>query len=192
MLNGAVLAALGLAFQHFGVLEAWYHYNPALTWAGVLCDDESRLGWTKIICALFATIFSLGGYFVGHLIAWGIFPGDLSSAASLTSQTFGRDFVVSVFGLLLITHVYLFSSREFRGVWGVIGICVAEAALIAIFTPANGGSFNFWRTLAVGALEGNLSNSGWGPKFFATIFVPIVTCFLKFVLLPMRAGSKKH
>jgi hypothetical protein len=173
----AILFGTGLVFNQY---EAWHHFTPNLTLAGVLCDDDRRMTWTAGWLALIGMIFSLGGYFIAHAIAQAIYGFSLASASTITSMGFFGDFFIEFIGMTLVCHIYLFSSREYNGVWGVVGIAIVQGALIAIFGPATGGSFNFWRTLAVGALEGNLSLTGWGPKLLATFVAPIFTCIVKF------------
>lgn len=180
----AVLFATGLVFNQW---EAWHHFAPHLSIAGVLWDEERKFTWWTALYTLICSVGSLAGYFISHAIAMGIVSFSTANASTLTSATFGQDFYFEFIGMLLVSHVFLFSSREFGGVWGVVGIAVLQGALIAAFGPVTGGSFNFWRTLAVGALEGNLSLTGWGPKLIATIVAPIITAIVKLLLFPARA-----
>lgn len=178
-ITAAVIFATGLVFNQF---DAWHHFLPHLSIAGLLYDEGRCLTWLSVLRTLICMAGSLGGYFIGHAIAMSIVSFDISGASTLTNVTFGPDFYFEFIGMLLICHVFLFSSREFWGVWGVVGIAVLQGALIAAFGPVTGGSFNFWRTLAVGALEGNLGATGWGAKLLATFVAPILTVIIKMLL----------
>lgn len=179
-----VLLATGLVFNQW---RAWHHFTPNLSIACLLHDEECKMTWWKALLTLIGVVGSLGGYFIAHAIAGAIVSFSTANASTLTSVTFGPDFYFEFLGMLLVTHVFLFSSMEFSGVWGVVGISVLQGGLIAAFGPVTGGSFNFWRTLAVGVIEGNLGLTGWGPKLLATIVAPILTAIIKLWIYPGRA-----
>jgi hypothetical protein len=173
----AVIFGTGLWFNQF---EAWHHFALNLSIAGLLCDDERRLTRVSAGMAFVGIAFAFLGYLVAHWIAGAIYPFSLANSATFTSLGFGGDFFIEFLGMSLTTGIFLFSSSEYKGVWGVFGIAVVQGALIYIFGPATGGSFNFMNTLAVGLIEGNLSLSGWGPKLLATFVAPIWICIIKF------------
>ena len=191
--TAAIILGTGLVFNQYG---GWHHYNPALTIAGVFCDEGRKWSWPFFFMQVIAGALSFGGYAAAEGINFAIYDFSLFDNTPLTSQSWFPDFLNETVGLMLLTFIYLFSMRKYEGPWGVFGIALTNGLLITFYQAANGGAFNFWRTLASGWIEGNLELTGWSPKLVAAFVAPFFVCFVKMMVYPEKMtgmmGSRKQ
>jgi len=182
ILNTLVLFVLGLIFYNFG---GWIYYNPALAIAEVLCCPEKRwygVGMTALK-AFVGSIFALGGYFLGYWILQAIYDDfSLLAASPRNHESWFEAFYLETLGATIICHALLFVPDLLTGFVRVLAISVAQGMLIVLIYPATGGSLNFWRTLSVGALEGNLEHTAWSEVLVAMFVAPILTVIIKLIL----------
>jgi hypothetical protein len=184
--TAAIILGTGLVFQQYG---GWHHYNPALSIAGMLCDEGRKWSWAFIGVQFISMLMAFGGYAAAEGINWAIYDFSLFDNSTLTSQSWFPDFLNETIGLMLLVGIYLFSMRKYEGPWGIFGIALTHGLLITLYQAVNGGSFNFSRTLASGWIEGNLELTGWSSKLVATFVAPIFICFVKMLIYPEKMLS---
>jgi hypothetical protein len=180
-LHAAILFPLGLVFNQFG---GWIYFTPGLAVAEFFCS-ELRRPWMIGLKAFIGTLFAAGGFWASYATAQGIYNFSLHRASPPTHLGFFGDFFLDFIAVLLVTHVYCFSSREYSGVWGVAGISIAHGAVTTLLYPAIGSADNFWRVLAACTLEGNCNHVGWGPKLLAWVVAVLVVGIVKFIFWPL-------
>ena len=180
-LNAAVLFGLGLVFNQFG---GWIYFLGNLAFTEFFCC-ELRRPWMLGVKALVGSIFALGGYYAGLATAIGIYSFSLHRISPVSHLGWGGTFFFEMIAILLTTLVYCFSSREYSGVWGVLGIAVVQGAIYTLLYPVIGIAGNWWLTAATCSLIGNCNHVGLWAKLVGGIVAIIVVAIVKFFFWPV-------
>ena len=176
---------LALSFDQFKA----GHYNPALTltaWFFDPCPTSTH----SIISYLLMWLGQFLGFLLGALLANAYVGGAAPLGCTNIDGAVGGflAWVMETLGLLFLCHIFVLAGLRRKGgpitawalgtVWGI---------LIVVFSGSTGGSFNLFRTLGVGIVEGCLAGD-IGVYIGAFIAAPLLTLLLAGLIF-VQSGS---
>lgn len=178
---------LALMFGQFGA----GHYNPAFTLMAWLCDRDpfninSFVRYISMWLAQFGG-FVLAALFVNAYVG-GSAPLGCTNVNAAQSQ--GLAFVVEFLGLLFLLHIFVLAGmRRKGGPLTTYAIGTGLGLLVAVFGSSSGGSFNMFRTIGVGLVEGCLAGDIW-IYIVSWAAAPIITALLVSYVFPPHCGNQ--
>lgn len=194
---GRIVQAFAIAAIATGLRYAFIqfhagHFNPAYTFLQWCCDRK-RWDWYCIGDHLILLLGQFLGFLFAAWLVSAITPAPLSCTVILPAFGNGFGFLFESLAILFLIHVFVLAvHRKNSGMYGVLGLGLAEFASIAALAPVTGGSINFFRSLGTALVQGAPCTTSLGiyvGAMFAAIVVSIV--FLLWIF-PAKCASTNN
>lgn len=193
---GPVVAAAIRASASVGVMLAFLpvfysgNFNPMYTVIKWCC--ERRMWYMETLGEYFGRLL---GQFLGFLFAAWLVSAVTAAPLSCTLVNplvgNGYGFLFEFLGSLVLIHVYVLAvARKTSGLTGVLGLGLAEFAIVAAFAPLTGGSFNFFRSLGVALVQGSACSTGLGVYIGSMFAALIVAAVMLYYIFPAKCAPK--
>jgi len=189
----AVLFAVQLIFGQY----ATGHGSLTNTLCLIFGDEGSRRGAAeRRTNNITVGLVSIGSWIVwAYLMKW-ILPASFNQSLALTVPlpAYAGEFGLIVFleglGKTALAHILLFSSSQYRGMWGAAGSSALLGLLVIALGPVTGGSLNIGCSVGVHLAQDEWDSLEFAAYLVSTLLAALVTVFVKLALFRAKKEKK--